>query len=33
MEWLGREHAASFDHDFAIYRHGPKRSRAFEIVR
>ena len=33
MERLGLERAASFDDDFAIYRHGPKRSRAFEVVR
>jgi uncharacterized protein len=33
MERLGIARAASFDDDFAIYRFGPKRDRAFEIVR
>jgi uncharacterized protein len=29
---LGLEHAVSFDADFAIYRFGPKRTRAFEVT-
>jgi uncharacterized protein len=33
MERLGITHAASFDDDFAIYRYGRNRERAFEIVR
>lgn len=33
MERLGLVRAASFDDDFAIYRFGPRRDRAFEIVR
>lgn len=33
MERLGLRRAASFDDDFAIYRFGPKRERAFEVVR
>ena len=33
MERLGLHRAASFDDDFAIYRFGPARDRAFEIVR
>lgn len=32
MERLGVEHAAAFDPDFSIYRYGPKRDRAFEVV-
>ena len=33
MERLGVERAASFDNDFAIYRYGPRRARAFQVVR
>jgi predicted nucleic acid-binding protein len=33
LERLGITHAASFDDDFAIYRYGRNRERAFEIVR
>lgn len=32
MERLGVERAAAFDPDFSIYRYGPKRDRAFEIL-
>jgi len=33
MERLGLERAASFDADFAVYRWGPGRRRAFEVLR
>lgn len=33
MERMGCSRAATFDSDFAIYRYGPDRTRAFEIVR
>ena len=33
MRRLGIEHAASFDDDFAIFRFGPNRRRAFTILR
>jgi predicted nucleic acid-binding protein len=33
MERLGITRAASFDKDFAVYRYGRNRERAFEIVR
>jgi predicted nucleic acid-binding protein len=33
MERLGLTRAASFDDDFAIYRYGRNRDRAFEVVR
>ena len=33
MERLGCSRAASFDADFAVYRYGPDRTRAFEILR
>jgi predicted nucleic acid-binding protein len=33
MERLGLESAASFDDDFAVYRWGPNRRRAFQVVR
>jgi predicted nucleic acid-binding protein len=33
MERLGVVAAASFDDDFAIYRYGPRRDRAFEVRR
>jgi predicted nucleic acid-binding protein len=32
MERLGITRVASLDKDFAIYRYGPRRERAFEIV-
>jgi predicted nucleic acid-binding protein len=33
MERLGLERVASFDADFAVYRWGPRRDRAFEVLR
>lgn len=33
MERLGITRAASFDDDFSIYRYGPHRDRAFEVLR
>lgn len=33
MQRLGVTRVATFDRDFAIYRFGPNRSRAFEIVK
>lgn len=33
MQRLGLQRVASFDDDFAVYRHGRQRSRAFEVVR
>ena len=33
MERLGITRAASFDDDFAIYRYGRARDKAFEVVR
>jgi uncharacterized protein len=33
MERLGISSVASFDDDFAIYRYGPRRSRAFDVKR
>jgi len=33
MERLGISAAASFDHHFAVYRYGPTRARAFQILR
>ena len=33
MQRLGVHRVATFDDDFAIYRFGPRRSRAFEVVR
>lgn len=33
MERLGITRVISFDEDFAVYRYGPRRSRAFEVVR
>lgn len=33
MERLGLTRAASFDDDFAVYRYGPARDRAFTVVR
>jgi len=33
MERLGLTRAASFDDDFAVYRYGRNRDRAFEIMR
>jgi predicted nucleic acid-binding protein len=32
MERMGLVRAAAFDHHFAVYRYGPRRDRAFEIV-
>lgn len=32
MQRLGVHRAASFDNDFAIFRFGPRRERAFEMV-
>lgn len=32
MERLGCRRAATFDRDFAVYRYGARRDRAFEIV-
>ena len=33
MERLGITSAASFDDDYIVYRYGPRRHRAFQIVR
>ncbi|MDN5939699.1 MAG: PIN domain-containing protein [Salinisphaera sp.] len=33
MQRLGVHRAVSFDDDFAIFRYGPRRDRAFEILR
>lgn len=33
MERIGLRRAASFDDDFAIYRYGLRRDRAFDVVR
>jgi predicted nucleic acid-binding protein len=33
MERLGIHRVATFDDDFAIYRYGPRRDRAFEVLR
>ena len=33
MERLGLTRAASFDDDFAVYRYGRSRDKAFEVVR
>jgi len=33
MERLGLERAASFDSDFAVFRWGLRRDRAFEVIR
>jgi uncharacterized protein len=33
MERLGLTKVASFDDDFAIYRYGPRRERAFDVQR
>lgn len=30
---LGLSRAAAFDDDFAVFRYGPRRSRAFEVLR
>jgi predicted nucleic acid-binding protein len=32
MQRLGLNRVASYDSDFAIYRYGPRRERAFEVV-
>jgi uncharacterized protein len=33
MVRTGIERVAAFDDDFAVFRYGPRRSRAFEVVR
>lgn len=33
MQRLGIRRVATLDDDFAVFRYGPKRSRAFEVVR
>ncbi len=33
MERLGITRVASFDNHFAVYRYGPRRDRAFEVLR
>jgi uncharacterized protein len=33
MERLGLTRVASFDRDFAVYRYGRDRNRAFEVLR
>ena len=33
MERLGLHRAVAFDDDFAVYRFGPRRERAFEVLR
>lgn len=33
MERLGVDRAVAFDDDFAVYRFGPKRERAFRVLR
>jgi predicted nucleic acid-binding protein len=33
MERLGIHRAVAFDDDFAVYRFGPRRDRAFEVLR
>lgn len=33
MERLGVNRAVAFDDDFAVYRFGPRRDRAFEVLR
>lgn len=33
MERLGVHRAVAFDNDFAVYRFGPRRERAFEVLR
>ena len=33
MQRLGIHRVASFDNDFAVFRFGPKRNRAFEVLR
>jgi len=33
MERLGLTRVASFDRDFAVYRYGRNRDRAFEVLR
>lgn len=33
MERLGVHRAVAFDDDFAVYRFGPRRDRAFEVLR
>jgi len=33
MERLGVHRGAAFDDDFAVHRFGPRRERAFEVLR
>jgi len=33
MERLGVRRVATFDDDFAVYRYGRRRERAFEVLR
>jgi predicted nucleic acid-binding protein len=33
IQRLGLERVAAFDDDFAVFRHGPKRDKAFKVVR
>lgn len=33
MQRLGLERVAAFDDDFAVFRYGPRRDRAFKLVR
>jgi uncharacterized protein len=33
MQRLGLSRAIAFDDDFAVFRYGPRRSRAFEVLR
>lgn len=33
MQRLGLQRAATFDSDFAVFRFGPRRERAFTVVR
>lgn len=32
MQRLGLDRVATFDHHFAVYRHGPRRDRAFTVL-
>jgi predicted nucleic acid-binding protein len=33
IQRLGLDRVAAFDDDFAVFRHGPKRDKAFKVVR
>lgn len=33
MQRLGLARVIAFDHDFAVFRYGPRRTRAFEVLR